>query len=181
MTQALEVAPAALRTDQEALDNLSRRFRSALCRYFEKRGFHGADAEDAVQDVFIRLSQRAGVARIDNIDGYLFETAASVVVDHFRRATVRHRGEHDEYDEAVHAPAAPSIEREHIARDELAQMVTALRELPERTRNALLLARLEGLSHGEIAHRLGISASAVEKHIVKALAHLGRRLGRTPR
>ncbi len=178
MTQALDVSAAAPTADQEALAHLSRRFRGALYRYFEKRGFLGADAEDAVQDVFIRLSQRAGVARIDKIDGYLFETAASVVVDHFRRASARRRDAHDEYDETVHAQAAPSIEREHIARDELAQMVTALRELPERTRNALLLARLEGLSHGEIAHRLGISASAVEKHIVKALAHLGRRIGR---
>ena len=181
MNQALDVAAAAPRNDREALERLSRRFRGALCRYFEKRGFQGADAEDAVQDVFTRLSQRSGVAHIDKLDGYLFETAASVVVDHFRRASARRRDEHDEYDESVHALAAPSTEHAHIARDELAQMVTALRELPERTRNALLLARLEGMAHSEIAQRLGISASAVEKHIVKAVAHLGQRLGRPAR
>ena len=53
-------------------------------------------------------------------------------------------------------------------------------ELPERTRNVFLLARLENMRQAEIARRLGVSVSGVEKHLARAIAHLSQRLGRAP-
>lgn len=52
----------------------------------------------------------------------------------------------------------------------------AVQELPERTRNILVLHRIATLSHAEIAQRSGLDLQAVERHLVKAIAHLEYRL-----
>ena len=52
----------------------------------------------------------------------------------------------------------------------------ALAELPAACRDCFLLRKLEGLSHPEIAERLGVSRSMVEKHIVNAMKHCRVRL-----
>jgi len=48
--------------------------------------------------------------------------------------------------------------------------------LPERTRDIFILFRVEKMRQAEIAKRLGVSVSAVEKHVIRAAAHLARRL-----
>ena len=90
------------------------------------------------------------------------------------------RGSHDAYNETVHAVEDFSPERVYSGREELGCLLTGLRELPERTRNVFLLARLENMKQAEIARRLGVSVSGVEKHLARAIAHLSQRLGRVP-
>ena len=53
----------------------------------------------------------------------------------------------------------------------------ALREAPERTRSIFLLYRVEQMKKRDIAETYGISTSAVDKHLMKAMAHLWKRLG----
>ncbi|MDI1296884.1 MAG: sigma-70 family RNA polymerase sigma factor, partial [bacterium] len=57
-------------------------------------------------------------------------------------------------------------------REALKTALAALERLPERTRTIFVLRRLEGMRYLEIARRLGLSVSAVEKHMVRAVAHL---------
>ena len=78
----------------------------------------------------------------------------------------------------MHAPADFSLEDVHQGRRDVERLIAALNELPERSRNAFILARMEGLSHSEIARRLGVSVSAIEKHVIKAAAHLAAKVGR---
>jgi RNA polymerase sigma factor (sigma-70 family) len=173
--------PRPIVFDQNSLDRLSRRNRSALIKYFSRRGFNREDAEDAVQEVFMRLARREQGSQIDNVEGYLFETAYHVAIDHFRRGVSRNVTRHDNYDQNIDIiDKNNSIcpERMHEARDELARLIFALRDLPERTRDVLILSRLEGLTHREIARRLGVSVSSVEKHVIKAISHLSYCLGR---
>lgn len=144
-----------------------------------RRRLNPSDAEDAVQEVFIRLARRRGLADLENVEGYLFETAASVAVDHYRRGRVRLEDRHDPYDETAHAVPDFASDRILEGKQELAMVLEGLRELPERTRNVFLLARLERMRHAEIGRRLGISVSTVEKHVVRALAHLSRRVRET--
>ena len=155
---------------------MSRRYRPVLRRYFERRRLQGLDAEDAVQEVFAKLAQRAGVAEIEKLDAYLFETAANVATDHFRRAVTRRAQAHDLYDDGLHAPHDFSPERVLEGREALSLLLKSLNELPERTRDIFVLARLEHLKHAEIAKRIGISVSAVEKHVLKAALHLTDRM-----
>ena len=70
-----------------------------------------------------------------------------------------------------------SPERVLEGRQSLASVLRALDELDERTRDAFILHRLEGMRHAEIADLYGVSVSSIEKYIIKALAHLAARAG----
>ena len=63
------------------------------------------------------------------------------------------------------------------ARQSLASVVNALREMPERTRTIFILFRLENMKQREIADMLGISVRTVEQHVIRASTHLRERLG----
>lgn len=175
----LNATPEPAAADTAMLADLSNRLRPALHRYFMRRRLRPEDAEDGVQEVFVRLARRRGLAGLENVEGYLFETAASVAIDYHRRGRVRSEGHHDAYDENLHAVSDFSSDRVLEGKQELAMVLEGLRELPERTRNVFLLARLERMRHAEIARRLGISVSTVEKHVVRALAHLSQRVRET--
>jgi RNA polymerase sigma factor (sigma-70 family) len=162
--------------DFAAVDALSREYRPALVRYFERRGVPAMDAEDVAQDVFDRLARREGVSGIEKLERYLFETAANAAVDYHRRAKSRGRKGQVVFDESLHAPQGGSPEAAYLAQQELAQVLVALRELPERTRHIFVLARLENIKQVEIARGMGLSISAVEKHMRLAMAHLFKRL-----
>ncbi|HKR88876.1 MAG TPA: sigma-70 family RNA polymerase sigma factor [Phenylobacterium sp.] len=162
------------------MDALARRHRAALVRYFQRKGFTALDAEDGVQEVFERLARRDGLAdRVEHFDGYLFAVAAHVATDLLRRGRARRSRLHDSYEEAVHAPRDCSPEEVLEGREALARLVTALKELPERTRHIFILARLEHMRQAEIARRLGVSLSTVEKHLASAIAYLGQKAGRS--
>lgn len=162
--------------DMMSLADLSHRFRPALKAYFAKRAPDGVDAEDLVQDVFVRLARRGELATIRQVEGYLFQTAANVLTDRLRSRASRRREDHVAYREVDHAREDSSPDVVLMGRQALAQLVAALGELPERRRAVFVLHRFDGLRYGEIARRLGISLSSVEKHMIKALAHLTARL-----
>ena len=54
--------------------------------------------------------------------------------------------------------------------------MTALNALPDRTRQVFVLCRVEGMRHRTVARRLGVSVSSVDKHMMKAIAHLAESL-----
>ena len=70
----------------------------------------------------------------------------------------------------------PSADEVVASRQRLKALVEAVEDLPEKTRQAFRLHKLEGHSHVETARRMGISVSTVEKHISSALKTLTRRL-----
>ncbi len=72
-------------------------------------------------------------------------------------------------------------ERVLQGRDEVTEVVRALGELKERTRDIYLLFRLEQMKHREIAVLYGISQSTVEKEIMRATLHLAMRFRRDSR
>ncbi|KXV50712.1 iron-regulated sigma factor/transcriptional regulator, partial [Gluconobacter japonicus] len=67
---------------------------------------------------------------------------------------------------------APSQEEAYAASQRMTRFHEGCRQLPERTRQAFLLNRVEKMKYREIAVALGISESSVEKHIAKALVFL---------
>jgi RNA polymerase sigma factor (sigma-70 family) len=162
--------------ENAAIEALSLRFRPALIGYFRRRVKDAVEAEDLAQEVFLRMLHRGNVADLEDVRAYLFETASSVLLDRARRGAVRHREDHERFDPQAHAGETIPIERVFIGRESLNRASIALLELPERTRTIFILRRVEGMRYAEVAQRLGISVSAVEKHMVRAVAHLTERL-----
>jgi len=168
-------------TDTAALlDAWAHRYRRALLRYFQKRAWTTAavDLEDLVQEVFLRLAHRSDLGTIERADRYLFSTAASVLNDRWRRDAVRTVDTHESFDETLHGLADFPPERVLIGQEFVEALISAMEELPERTRTAFALYHFEEFPHARIASQLGMAISTVEKHMARANAHLLRRLGR---
>jgi RNA polymerase sigma factor (sigma-70 family) len=169
--------------EADIVEALAREHRPALLRYFQRRGFRPPDDEDAAQEVFVRMTSflvgdESVSAKIERLDRYLFAAAANVATDLRRKSAVRAGGRHETYDENLHAQADLDPEAVLSGRQSLDALVLALNELPERTRVIFVLIRFEHVKQAEVARRLGVTLRCVEKHLQKALAYLGERIGR---
>ncbi|WP_442514229.1 RNA polymerase sigma factor [Pseudomonas promysalinigenes] len=126
-----------------------------------------ATASDLVQELFLRLWRRPEV-KAQALDTYLLRCAGNLAIDHLRSEGSRERVAEASLagDEAAQ-PQAPehALEVDH----DLQRIETALRALPERTRQIFLLNRIHGCTYGEIAKAMQLSQSAVEKHMMRAL------------
>ncbi len=167
------------RAPQPSLADLDARYRAPLMVYFQRRLIPRADAEDMTQEVFLRLSQRSAAEGSEIVDGFIFTIAANLIRDRSRRSRSRSVNQHVDLDVVEKFVNDESLvghldpERILLSREVLARVLNALNAVGSRTRDIFLLYRLEGMRQREIAQLFGISVSAVEKHIVKALAHLG--------
>ena len=146
--------------------------RSWLLRWFRHRVRNPADVEDLVQDVFTRRVAREGAEPIEHLGGYILKTASSVLANSARFRTSRGAGLHVALDAEIHGEEEVDPLRILGGKEELNAATASLLSLPERTRTVFILRRLEGQRYRDIATRLGISVSAVEKHMVRAIHQL---------
>jgi RNA polymerase sigma factor (sigma-70 family) len=146
-----------------------------LRRYFSKR-VPSSDIDDLVQEVFVRMQGHGVGPPIEHLDRYLFTVAASVLTDLARRSAVRHEKAHESLEEAHYPIEERTPERVLLDREALDVIVAAISDLPTRTREVFVLHRFEEMTCNTIAAEYGMSVSAVEKHIMKALRFLHARL-----
>jgi RNA polymerase sigma-70 factor (ECF subfamily) len=165
------------RDDGHALAQNAEPLRNALGRYFRTRIGDTAEVDDLVQEVFTRIVARQSQEPVEHLTGYVFQIAASVFADRGRRRVARRTSAHVVFDLERHAGEDFDPHRILSGKEDLEVVTAALLSLPERTRRIFVLLRLEKRRYREVAVHLGISVSAVEKHMVRALAHLSAALG----
>lgn len=154
---------------------------SGLLQRFLRRRMHDTEeAADLVQDVYLRLVRTRDLQRITHPKAFLFQTATNLLRDDRRGRQVRQAESGISALNGLHAAETPSPERVLEGRQRLRAFEQALSELPPRRRQVFLLARYDGLTHPQIAERLGISVSGVEKHMIKAIAHFGQAMTSEP-
>lgn len=144
----------------------------ALRRYFLKK-VGPNDADDLVQEVFLSLQIRGGSGDIDNIEGYLFRTAANAIVRGRLRQTWDW-AEHDVLDDLDDLSDDVSPERILMGKEQLGRVLAAMRALPPRCSEAFFLHRFEELTYPAIAARMRISTKAVERLIHRALRRISQ-------
>ena len=173
-------APAA-----QLRSELGARFSAPLMSFFLRRLKDRSQAEDLTQEVLLRVLRACGGDAIENADGYVFKTAVNLLKDQGRR-TLRSGTRsflpiEDALDGELHNELVEgrSPERVLLSEDALGEVLAALKELGELTRNIFILFRLESMKQKDIAALYGISQSTVEKHVMKAVLHLATRCGRT--
>ncbi len=146
--------------------------RPVLVAFFRRRVSDAHEIEDLVQDVFLRLVRRGDLAHDDNVVGYAFRTAQSVLLDRGRYRRSRQSDRHVAFDPDLHGGVEVSAEEALLARDTLRDAASALGDLPVRVRQVFLLRRVDGLAMKAIADQLGISLSTAEKDLQRAALHL---------
>lgn len=159
----------AAQSSREEMDGWVLRYGPALRRYFQKK-VNATEAEDLVQNVFLAIHARGGgTSDIENVEGYIFRTAANVLARRFGRDG----WSPESLVEAYQPTDEVSPERALIAKQDLERAAAILQALPPRTRQAFMLHRFEEMTYVSIARQMGISKVAVGKLIKRAVLRLG--------
>lgn len=138
-----------------------------LRAWLRRRRLDGLELDDVIQETYSRLMSADSVSHILDAKSYAFQVAGSVVIDHLRRMKVISIFSVPELDQVETASLDPSPERQAIDRDELNRLAGLIATLPGKIRDVFVLRRVHGLSQAEVANRLGLSESTVEKHMAK--------------
>ena len=154
------------------IEQLAARYRIPLRRFFERRLRASPDPEDLVQEVFVRLVRQGQIHDIRHLDGYVFQVAANVLRDHARRWSVREQEANADAIDADILEGGFSPERVVLGQEAIEILIRALQELPEKTRAIFALYHFEAVSQVDIARRLNMPLSTVEKHMSRANLHL---------
>jgi RNA polymerase sigma-70 factor (ECF subfamily) len=131
-----------------------------------------ADVDDHLHTAFVKWEDYRERGEVRNPEAFLLRMAMNSAYDQHRRS--RRRPQVSILDETDLPDAAPLQDEAYAVRQRLDLVREGLSDLPHRTREIFLMHRLDGLKYTEIGARLGISASAVEKHVAKAMRHLAQ-------
>jgi len=151
-----------------------RALRGFLRRFFAEP----SDVEDVIQDTYAKLIALPDEAHttVRGWHAYLFKVAHNVALDHLRKQRVVSLNTMAEFDTANVLDQRPTPYEEVSARQELALLATTIGSLPNRCREVMTLRKVYGVSQKEIAARLGISESTVEKHVATGVRLCAERL-----
>ena len=172
--------------DEKAFGVIFRQYYPRLCRFAVRFMADDAAARDAVQTCFMRLWERR-----DRIGGTSVRPILYTMLRNECLNSLKHRAIVDGYrsrvtevsgcEELYNADFLGDADHK-LLYDELRESIdSALANMPERTAGIFRMSRFEGLRNREIAERLGISTTAVEKHLAKVMkalvAHLRSEYG----
>ncbi len=142
-----------------------------IYRFAKRYTNHNEDAEEIVQDVFIRLWEaRMSVNPDRNFDNYLFTITRNLIFN-------RHRAKVNEqhFQTAVLASVEQEYEQpeEEIVAQDLSQYIdNIVGQFPPKQQEVFNLSRKQMLSHKEIAEKLGIAEKTVKAHIYQVLSKI---------
>lgn len=151
------------------------RLRPTLVRWLSRRIGDPSEAHDIAHEAYIRVWNYAQHTEVASPTGLLFKTAGRLALNELRRRK-RHSlqftsfcdfEENNNLDAAVERARPPSI-----FLDDAVLLFIAVSTLPERPKTAFLMHRIDGYNYSEIARRMNVSRSSVEKYIIRALSHL---------
>lgn len=142
------------------------------------------EAEEVLQEAFIGFLKAKENTKIENDYALLVRICSNQAIDRIRHNASRRNRERswsDQYyrsrsDDDVFGSTYASQERQAVAKDDIRMVEEILEGFSETLRTAFILHRFEGLSVKEVAARMNLAQSTVEKHIMKVSRHLFQRL-----
>ncbi len=147
--------------------------RHALHRFLCARLRGTGDPEDVLQDLWVKL-ESLETGPVAEPLAYIYRMAENLVLDR-RRSAMRRTNRETEWTKGqidgslgMAVDSQPSAERTLLARDHLRRVDALLAALPERTAFIFHAVRIDGVPQKDIAASIGISLSAVEKHLQRA-------------
>ncbi|GBQ10924.1 RNA polymerase sigma factor [Swaminathania salitolerans] len=142
--------------------SLHNRLRSSLRR---------SDTDDLLQTALLHLFER-GLDGITHPEAYILRAARNLAIDRARRERCIAFSSLDEASLPEAACSQPGPERIVLGREQLARVKSAFLALDARTARIFFLHRMEGVSYSQIAIRMKVSVSTVEKAVARAVSGL---------
>jgi RNA polymerase sigma-70 factor (ECF subfamily) len=135
-----------------------------------RRGRSSHEAEDLVQEAWIRLACYEREHEIKEPEAFLMRTALNLSID-AHRLQASH-GQEVLVEDVVLIDLSPTVEDVLLAKERMERLSFWLSRLTPKTRDIFMSHRIDGLTYREIAQREGLSISAVEGHVAKATMQL---------
>ncbi len=160
-----------LRTgDQNAFREIYQRYWKKLYNIARHKIQDLNAVEELVQDIFLRLWERRGSLRIEQLDAYLFTATRYLIINHYKATLVQEKYAGYAFNSFTEASFTTDNQ---LDVDELMQVVEQhLADLPEKTRQIFRLNRLEYQTVKEISSQLKVPERTVEYHISQAVKNL---------
>jgi len=150
------------------LASLYRATIAPLRRYLTRLLGDDNEAQDVAHDAYLRVQPTIDRQAAEKPEALLYTTARRLALNRLKRRRIAPFSREALEPETTAAPG-PGVVQQVMARQELQQLEAAIGRLPPGCRAVLLLRKVELLSHQEIAARLGIAISTVEKQHARAL------------
>ncbi|WP_434151354.1 RNA polymerase sigma factor [Methylocaldum gracile subsp. desertum] len=153
---------------------LFRDYREPIVAFLMRRVQCPETALDLSQETYLRLVRKETLAHAENLPAYLFRTAERLAIDYLRQ----NRQTFVSADSLADDLTCPKLSPDELAslRQQCEILLDAIASLPGKCRHVFLLRKIDDLSYGEIAARLGISEKTVQRQLVKAMLHCHRRM-----
>jgi len=151
---------------------------ATLSKYFLRRVAHRWDAQDLVQEVYLRLLriEPDDAANIRSPEAYLFTVAANLVKEHAVLRQQQPLGS-DQLEQVVEQLVAPTnLEADTDSERRQERLGVLIERLSPKCKAVLIMHYRDELSYREIAERMSISTHMVKKYIVKGLAACRQRM-----
>ena len=145
-------------------------FRGRLLGYIRARSRSPEDAEDILQEVFLKIQRRIGTLEDDaRLTAWLYRVTHNTVIDYYRKRTAL---------PVADPPAQSCDDDDGLAPEQMLApfLKELLEELPDRYREALQLTELKGLTQQEMGTRLGLSTSGAKSRVQRGRAMLRTQL-----
>ncbi|AZE50625.1 Sigma factor, ECF subfamily [Pseudomonas chlororaphis] len=147
--------------------------RVSLLRTLERMVNNPSTAEDLLQETYLRVTRALSERAIDHLEPFVFQTARNLALDHLRARRIQARTLLEDVPlDVVESVAAPLSSAEDAAHAEqlLERLNMSLAQLSPRQQRIFILSRLHGHSYLEIAEKLEVSQSTVQKELKLIMA-----------
>lgn len=144
--------------------------RAALHAFISQRVSVASDADDLLQDVFVRVHERIGALKDDeSLKAWIYRIARNAIVDHYRGTKSTQ--------ELPESLAVPQEDGNDGAQKQISECVLPfVLQLPEPYREAVMLSEIEGLTQQHVADRLGLSLSGAKSRVQRGRAKIKQML-----
>ena len=148
-----------MKTPKLSTEAVWSRFRSDLWQFIRRRVADDHTADDLLQETFVRIHRNVdSLKNAERLGSWVFKIARNLVNDHYRRGA-------ENIASLVDAASADDEPEQELKHQAIGWMDEMIRELPEKYREAVQLAEIEGLPQQEIANRIGVSLSGAKSRI----------------
>jgi len=139
-------------------------YRARLLGFIQSRIGNASDADDILQDVFVRIHSRIGSLKDNSkLQSWIYQIARNAVIDYYRA-----RKPMEELPESL---AIPETDPGNKARREIANCILPMiQALPDHYREAVMLSEIEGLTQKEVARTQSISVSGAKSRVQRGRA-----------
>jgi RNA polymerase sigma factor (sigma-70 family) len=150
-----------------------------LRRYLSRLLGNSTEAQDIAHAAYLRVYPKVNDRSARKPEAVLYTTARRLAINQLKRRQIAPFAREPLQPDAA-VSGVPGVVQQVMAHQELRRLESAIAQLPEGCRTVLLLRKIELLSHQEIAGRLGIAVSTVEKQHARALRLLRTALAEKP-